>query len=89
MARPRRRRYVDQVEVERLMNGDRTIPMRRANAHTPEFIEAIRRLAASGCSDGQISQRLGDRISRDAVFKIRLRSGIPSGLATARMRVAS
>lgn len=80
----------DDVEVERLLAGDTTIPLYRHYAGstsplTAEVIETIRRLAGYGLDDKQISERLRGRLSQGAVLKARRRYGIPNGLVARRL----
>jgi hypothetical protein len=64
----------DEVVVLRLVAGLRP----GAPVGAPDAAEAIRRLAASGYSDGQIAARLGFR--RRSVLRIRTRLGIAAAL---------
>jgi len=74
----------DWVAVLRLMEGDRSIPVRRrgvlGNPLTPEAVEAIRRLAAKGLNGQEISGWMNGRFSAWAVYKHRLRHGISPGV---------
>lgn len=73
---------IDEAAVERLMRGDRTIPLYRRGRGTPlgcDVLEAIYRLARQGLSDPEISDRLHDRLSAAAVLKARIRHEIASG----------
>jgi len=72
--------FLDEVEVERLMHGDITIPLYRGRPHTAEMVEAVRRLAARDLTDMEISQRFHGRLSEGAVFKVRVRHGISAGV---------
>jgi hypothetical protein len=74
---------VDEVAVWRLAQGDRSIPLYRRRKGSrggrllsPEAVEAIRSMAASGLSDRLIGERLGR--SRDAICQARRRYGIPA-----------
>lgn len=67
---------LDEIAVDLIMHGQLRVP---ANTHSPERLEAIRRLAADGMNDNQIGQRL--HMKRDAVAQNRERHGIPSGRA--------
>lgn len=72
---------LDEVEVDRWMSGEHhRLPLYAGHAVTPEVAEAIRLMAGRGMTDRQISERLGCRLSRDAVLKIRARRGIPPGI---------
>jgi hypothetical protein len=74
---------LDEIEVERLMAGDQTIPLYRTHLRgwplKPEAVEAVRRLAGYGYSDRMVSDRLGGRISTGGVEKVRVRYGVPAG----------
>jgi hypothetical protein len=63
----------DTVIVDRIIDGRHHGPIR-----PPEAAETVRRMAASGYSDGQIAYRLG-RTARN-VLRIRARHGIPAAL---------
>lgn len=71
---------LDEIAIERLMNGtlraDHCVGGRGVKT-PPEVIEAIRRLAAAGHPDTEISRRIG--MGRDAVLKHRHRNGIDAG----------
>lgn len=75
---------LDEVLVERLMLGHLRLPK---FSHSPERIEAIRRLAAAGLADPAIGQRVGMRAH--AVMKTRLRHDIPAGTPKTRDEVAA
>ncbi len=63
---------IDEIAVQRLMAGDPMDgPRRRADG-----VEALRRLAAAGWSDGQIALRLGR--TRRQILRQRARYGIPT-----------
>lgn len=85
--RPTNTDDIDEVAVYRLMHGDPTIPLYQGNdrthGYTIDVVEAIRRLAAAGHNDREISIRIGGRISRDAIHTARARYGIPSGMRLA------
>lgn len=72
--------WIDEVEVDRHMAGDQSLSLYRGHSLTGEVVEAIRRLAALGMSDRQISQRMHGRLSPGAVHKARHRNGIPAGV---------
>lgn len=77
------------AELARIMRGDLEVPLHDdatgVSGNPPlraVTVEAIRRLAAEGLIDREISERLGGRLSRTAVTHARQRHGIPSGSAT-------
>jgi transcriptional regulator with XRE-family HTH domain len=78
-ARASRNDELDEVAMLRIMAG--TLPVAE-NARSPERIEAIARLAASGLNDSEIGARIG--ISADAVLKTRRRNEIPAGVPSER-----
>jgi hypothetical protein len=85
----------DEIEVERLISGDDTIPLRRAIPGTQsapltlEVVEAVRRLTVYGYSSRQISERLRGRIKPNTIRQLRGRYGIQPRQLAARGTAAA
>lgn len=73
---------VDEEEVLRLLAGDLHVALRVDTSDRsplrPSAVEAIRRLTGEGLTDAGISERLGGRISRSAIWSTRHRLGLTS-----------
>lgn len=78
----------DEDDVAAILAGAR--PPRMVPGHgnrlNPDLVEAVRRLAARGASDREVSNRLQGVLSRDAVLKVRNRYRISPGREPSRKR---
>lgn len=73
---PRHRYEVDEVVVQRVIDGDRSLSMTRG-----ERLEVVRRLHARGLSDGAIAAAISK--SSDQVFRDRIDLGLPAAVDAA------